>query len=58
LKWTRSGWCRSPEHPSPGRWKSTCPERGNIKLNNFGGDLYLEKRAKVNAAIQAQIQGT
>ncbi len=23
----------------------------NLKLNNFGGDLYLERRAKVNAAI-------
>jgi hypothetical protein len=27
---------------------------GNIKLNNFGGDLYLERRAKVQQAIQAQ----
>ncbi len=23
----------------------------NLKLNNFGGDLYLERRAKVNEAI-------
>jgi hypothetical protein len=27
----------------------------NKKLNNFGGDLYLEKKAKVNAAITAQM---
>jgi len=30
-------------------------KHGNIKLNNFGGDLYLEKRAKVKAAIEAII---
>lgn len=30
--------------------------RGNMKLNNFGGDLYVEKRATVNAAIKAQLQ--
>jgi len=30
-------------------------KNSNKKLNNFGGDLYLEKRAKVNAAIQAQM---
>jgi len=33
-------------------------KRSNAKLNNFGGDLYLERRAKVNAAIQAQIKGS
>lgn len=30
-------------------------KHSNKKLNNFGGDLYLEKRAKVNAAIKAQM---
>ena len=29
-------------------------KNGNKKLNNFGGDLYLERKAKVKAAIQAQ----
>ena len=29
-------------------------KHGNVKLNNFGGDLYHERRAKVNQAIQAQ----
>lgn len=28
-------------------------KHGNRKLNNFGGDLYLERRAKVNALIAA-----
>lgn len=29
-------------------------KNSNQKLHNFGGDLYLERRAKVNAAIVAQ----
>lgn len=33
-------------------------KHGNRKISNPGGDLYLERRAKVNAAIQAQIQGS
>lgn len=30
-------------------------KHNNMKINNFGGDLYVERRAKVNRAIQAQI---
>lgn len=30
-------------------------KHGNVKLNNFGGDLYIEKKAKVKAEISAQV---
>lgn len=32
-------------------------KHGNRKIANPGGDLYLERRAKVNAAISAQLKG-
>jgi hypothetical protein len=32
-------------------------KHGNRKIANTGGDIYLEKRAQVNAAIQAQLKG-
>jgi len=32
--------------------------RGNMKMGNPGGDIYVERRAKVNAAIQAILQGS
>lgn len=50
--------CSLPGYkPRPKRLHFDMKHR-NLKLNNFGGDLYLERRAKVNAAIQAQIQGS
>jgi hypothetical protein len=33
-------------------------KHGNMKIGNPGGDLYHERRAKVNAAIQAQIKAS
>jgi len=30
-------------------------KHSNKKLNNFGGDLYIERKARVNQAIQAQL---
>ncbi len=32
-------------------------KHGNLKAGNPGGDLYHERRANVNAAIQAQLKG-
>ncbi len=33
-------------------------KHGNMKLNNFGGDLYVERKSKVKAAIAAQLANT
>ncbi len=50
--------CRLPGYqPRPKRLHFQM-KHGNMKLNNFGGDLYVERRAKVNQAIQAQIQAS
>jgi len=46
--------CRLPGYKPRAKRLFFDMKHGNRKLNNFGGDLYLEKRAKVNAAIAAQ----
>jgi hypothetical protein len=33
-------------------------KNSNMKLNRTGGDIYLERKHKVNAAIQAQLKNS
>lgn len=49
--------CQLPGYKPRAKRQFFNMKHGNMKLNNFGGDLYLERRAKVKAAIAAQISG-
>lgn len=50
--------CRLPGYnPRPKRMFFDM-KHNNPKMNNPGGDLYVERKARVNAAIQAQLRAS